>query len=240
MKKHNNFNQSDTGINIELGTHLDLSLCEMFFNRDFKKLEDEDKFLYTCENQLKSEIDYDILPESIPEIKKYLEKVEELTDINDTDILTEFENCYFESDFDRYETCLEYNIKSKREQYEEIDIFGYNQGDSNTVLINIEEYKELTGIEKINLKNLKEEFENIFYDIPQSVRVTVNEIDFESPSMNCWYKNYDKTIFIKEILEEFTGLDQALLKSELEKILPDELEVTWLRNGLLRRINEKA
>jgi hypothetical protein len=119
------------------------------------------------------------------------------------------------------EELTKYNI-SYTKNYTLLSFNGYSQGDYCTVFINTKEFNDTTGA-IFDPEVYKKILYNYIYDVPLSCYVNINDTEFYSVKFDGSYNiQYDKYIFITELLENFKGLDQDKLRKELENILPVE------------------
>jgi len=108
------------------------------------------------------------------------------------------------------------------EDYTQIHIRGYSQGDNATVLVDMKQLAEVWG-KTPTYDELEKLFTQMFYDSPLYVRAEINEREVYS-KFDGNYDEYNKNEFIAEIMEELKNseLDLKVLKEELEKIVPSE------------------
>ncbi len=109
------------------------------------------------------------------------------------------------------------------EEFTQIHIKGYNQGDNDTVLVDMKQLEEVWG-RMPSYDELEKLFTQMFYDSPLYVRAEINEREVYS-KFDGTYDEYNKDEFIAEIMKELSDskLDLKVLKEELEKIVPSEV-----------------
>ena len=134
---------------------------------------------------------------------------------------------YFEEQLDKL------GVKYKK-KFEVISVRGYSQGDYGEVLVLIDELRSMWGTnESISneelLRDIQKESEHYFYDAPMCVRVVVNGQDYYSEKFDGMYEIWGELQYSKEeVIDEFVQMidieDKALLKEELDKVIPEKLE----------------
>jgi len=230
----NNFNQSSTGINIDCNAGYDQDMSQFNFDENIARSEKfKDYFVYiNCGNMGSKNIDLDDLYKfdetRLNQVKFYKFLMNELgnfysdlKELDIKDILVDMMYSYTLEELDRLISCsgIEYE-----KLYEIVSVTGYSQGDQADIIILTEVLKEVWGCEEINLDDLKTEISHYFYDSPMIVRCDINNEEFISEKFDGSYQEYDKNEFIEEILNNFKELNQDLLRSELEGVLPKSLE----------------
>lgn len=222
----NNFNQSSTGINIEVSIFYDGIMSQINFDENIErvKINTYEHFVYIDYGNLSSDIDLDDL------ITYDIEKVD-MTLYNeimggDFD-LYEWEN-YILPNYDLEELCEKLDLLKLpyKKHYHIITVTGYSQGDIEEVIILTDKLKELWGTETINLPNLKEEITHYFYDSPISAWVYINNEEYVIEEINgCYDIDYSKEEVINYLMSATPdAMNKDVLLSELEEIIPDEVE----------------
>ena len=227
----NNFNESSTGINIEGAFFYDTDLSQIWFDENFERLI-KDEFIYNPCGQIDTTISFTV--------KAYKQDlVEYLNDIvGDFDWIEEsrsdlMDEVIHQNDID----LLNYNeVKGTLEDYnielipnteiKHIVTKGYSQGDYAKVFYLPERLKELYG-NNINESELQKEIDHLFWDAPIYGKLKVNGTDF-------YYESdpyeWEREKFIGEVIEYFNKIketepiDIELLKHELERVIPQEID----------------
>jgi len=215
----------------DINIRFDAFLSQASFDDNIVRL-DDGTYLYMDEGNLSKEIDNSILPRQkgklvdcihseFPDSYDYKTLLEQ-----NQDTLAEWlQNLFYDTE-DFLKTCAKYDIKTARDNYVEINITGYSQGDSATVLINKAEALEVWGGEDINEESLRDLFINYFYDSILVVRLNVLGTEYISEQFDFQYQNgdndYDKDKLIEELVEYFKTevSDIEFFKEQLEELLP--------------------
>ena len=222
----------------DISVYLDAWASQINFDENFVEVEGEDNtYLYVEYGNLSKDIDYSILPRQKGKVINAI-LTEEITDWTRAELVAmDIETVYehFTSSYnvaDLIEICNEYDIKTERDNYLEIEVVGYSQGDRATVLINKAEALKVWGSKDIDEVALKEELTNYFYNSPSSVRITILGSEYISERFDGVYQsyqgkdNYNKDEFITELKEYFKDEieDLDFFEEQLEEYLPYELE----------------
>ena len=223
----NNFDTNSKGLNIDLTIMREEFQGTMRFDENFKRIDDDDNYLYIDFENLKEDFTVTIDEEDIEKVRSIvIDKGLNYYYDNDTDLeIDEYIDCIERSfsDIELYEFCTANNI-SIEEDYETMTIHGYSQGDRATILINTKEFKTVMGNDFDALKH-QEIFTNYFYDQPIDCRLTVNDNEYIVELKN-EYEYYDSEV-IEEIVtwccNNIEVEDKELLKTEIENLLPSDL-----------------
>lgn len=229
----------------DISVYLDGDMNRNDFNENIVEVKGEDyTHLYIDNGNLSNEVCYDILPRQKGKVINLLLE-EELTDYTakelsamPTDTVYEhLTSCYSvysgSEDIDTFlELCSTHNIKTERDNYLEIEVIGYSQGDRATVLVNKVEALKVWGSEDIDESDLKDTLTNYFYDTPSCVRIMILGTEYISERFDGRYQNfqdkdnYDKDEFIEELKEYFKDEieDLEFFEEQLEDYLPSELQ----------------
>jgi hypothetical protein len=240
----NNFNMSNTGLNVEVNIGYDQFMSQINFdeNIDLIDIKNNEYFIYSYYGNIDTNIDlndlfeFDLMDISLKAICTFNN-----LDINNCDeddrisLIEEFEN-YQLSNLSLEEIEIAFNdleIEYKK-LYDVVSISGYNQRDNEDVIILTDQLKKVWGVDNINMEQLKTQLEHYFYDAPVIVWVTINDHDLYL-SLNGEYLEwneleYNKEDVIDEIIDQaigeevITANDVELLRDELVKLLPVDIE----------------
>jgi hypothetical protein len=215
----------------DINIHFDSFFSQINFDNNFVSLKDG-TYLYIDEGNLSKEIDNSILPKQkgklldciFSEFPDSYDKKTLLAQNQDT--LAEWLQNLFYDNEDFLETCSNYDIKTAKDNYIEINIRGYSQGDSAIVLVNKVEALDVWGGKDINEESLKTLFTNYFYDSVLLVRLNILGTEYISEQFDFQYQNgdndYDKDELIKELITYFQTevSDINFFKEQLEELLP--------------------
>ena len=229
--------------NENIDCFLDGTQSQWNFDENIKEVKGEDyTYLYIDNGNLSDTVDYGILPRQKGKVINALIE-NDLTDYTrqelkemETETVYEHLTSYYgvysldKIDSNYIDLCAEYGIKTERDNYLEIEVIGYSQGDRATVLVNKNEALKVWGSKEINESELKVELEHYFYDAPANVRVTILGTEFIS-KFDGYYQeyqsknNYDKDEFIAELVDFFKDEVENLdfFVEQLEDLLPYEL-----------------
>ena len=243
MTTKNNFNCSDSGINISVTVEYDFDLAQYLFDESLTRI-GENKYLYTDNGNLSSGLKA-LKPQPRQKgklIKLLLTEWEddftraEISKLDQDDLVYLIEDwAYDESE--REGLYNDYNIEIEN-PYCEIVSRGYNQGDYAKVLIHVTEFENVTGA-KFDENQIKEIIHNILWDSPQYVQATINGEEYISEKYHGFYANwlygdgsakYDQDVFLAELLEQTKNddtIDPEVLRAELEEILPVEVSYPY-------------
>lgn len=233
----NNYNQSNTGLNIELNIFYDTFMSQCNCNDNFVKLRG-DTWQYVDYGNIEKLDNDDLITISKEEPKKLFKYYKDkygytpyqnynysCMDDALSDIISDILN---EDLKEVIYTLDQYNIPYI-ENYEHGILRGYSQGDAIEVIIP-HKLMDIWGLSKEDflkqLPELKEELHKYVYDAPIYGSLTINDREFYIHDYIDSYDVYDRDIIIEAVLkEEFNGgIDKLLLKEELESIFPYELE----------------
>lgn len=240
---NNNFDCSSSGVNIECSVFLDDFMSRMNFEENFEILVHSSwgvnsVSIYKDYGNLSDEycIDNDLVIDetklSRVKMLKHLVSIGEYySDFKDCETVFEMLGDLIQNDNikDYIEVLDDAGIEYSR-NYITMTTTGYSQGDFAEILVNVNEFEDVHCV-NFNKDKHQQYFDNLFWDAPMSVRVTIDGEDFISEKFDGQYRNwidgkyfdYDKDEFIAEILENFEDVDSDLLKSELDEILPSEV-----------------
>jgi hypothetical protein len=222
----NNFDTNSKGLNIDLTIMRDEFQAQMRFDENFKRIDDNDNYLYIDFENLSSDFIVTINEEHNEKLKKVVID----NDLNYNFDSDELENYQFieciESNFENvelYNFCLKNDIAIE-ERYEIVTVTGYSQGDNATVLINTIEFKTVMGNDFDSTIH-GAIFTNYFYNQPIDCRLTVNDNEYIVELKN-EYEYYDSEVqdeIITWCCNNIEVEDKDLLKSELKNLLPSDL-----------------
>jgi len=238
----NNYNQSSTGLNIDLNLSYDIFGSQTNFNENIVRSNNfKDFFVYVDYDNLSYKLGYDPKKIDIDDLYKFDETrvnkikfmkhiINELgyiySDIKDLSIRDMCnDHLEFNDINDLYCLILSSDIKYKK-LYDVINITGYSQGDQASIIVLSDIFCKAWGCDTIDLDSLTEEIKHYFYDSPIIARITINDEEYYNEELDGMYLYYDedqKEIFINEVIKYYNNLDPILLRSELEKIVPNEL-----------------
>lgn len=230
----NNYDQSSAGVSIDLTVRYDNEQSQWNFNDTFTNIVGDTWWFKSWEGIPAPTCFDDLFTIKVSELQVSLS------------ILSE-QHCYnndlTEEDFDKYEAWDEvlgnYSFPSDLSDFvdmldnydiEHTKLFelttssGYSQGDYVEVFIpnNI---RDIYGIPNdiALVDNLQEDIDHLLWDSPLSVRITINNEEYYSDKFDGQYIEFNKDIFINEVLTAFDGeVDMDILKSELLDLVPDE------------------
>lgn len=221
--------------------YLSNAVAQWNFDDNFVRVEGEnDVFIYVDYGNLSKEVSYDILPRQKMKVIEALLSAEltdltrkELQELDTERVYDELTGSfYYDGKMELYEFCREHEIKTERENYTEIELVGYSQGDRVTILVNEKEYKEVLWAE-FDDEKMKEHLHHLFWDTPQNVAFEFKGEEYESEQYHGYYPswkndehNYNKKGFINELVEVYKNdvTDLDFFKEQLEELLPCELE----------------
>lgn len=226
----NNFNESSTGINIEGTFFYDIDLSQREFDENFELLS-ESNFIYNPYGQIDTRVSFTVKA-SKQTLVEYLNEVEGDFDWikeSKSDLLDEVIN---QNDID----LLNYNeVKATLEDYnielipnteiKSIVTKGYSQGDYAEVFYLPERLKELWGND-VNESEFQKEIDHLFWDAPIYGNVNINDTEFDY-ELDPY--EWEREKFIGEVIEYFNKIketepiDIELLKHELERVIPQEI-----------------
>jgi len=240
--KDNNFNVSNSGINITTTIGYDTDLSQIYFDENIVRSENFDDFwIYTNYGNLdcklgydSKKIDYEDLyscnesQENLEKLCKFLENefgadYNNILNYSINDLLGEFS---YGMDLNEYDYFLECTGIYFKKHYKIISVSGYGQGDFADVIILTDVLKDIWGVNEIDINLLRVQISNYFYDSPAIVRVYINDIEYIDTLDGLYieYGEYDKYDLIARILNEFKDLDKIILMDELDEIIPNELD----------------
>ena len=232
----NNYNCNNKGINIELFVHYDNEQSLWNFNDNFKNIKDDVYWYSTwdgipvpdCFNDLYDitepdrETSYEIL---IDELHYDSDSISDC-EFNKSTAWDEVFNDYsFPLDLDDFNNMLESYGVTYDKLYETVYSRGYSQGDYVEVLVPTQIRKNYGLKDDVDLaEHVQEDVDHFLWDSPLFCRITINDEEYYSETFDGMYTEFDKNIFIDEILEDYKddGLDMELLKEELVSLVPDE------------------
>ncbi|MEA3386893.1 MAG: hypothetical protein U9Q66_00420, partial [Patescibacteria group bacterium] len=241
----NNFNYSDSGINIDFGLRYDIDLSQIYFNDSFEQIEKSNSYLYTDYGNLSNEWvksesfkvennkrNIIVLKRLIIIVSDYHFTLSDLTN-NDTNSLVDIVCDELDLEVDEIVGFLnDYNIDYKS-NYEIMTTRGYSQGDYNQIVINTKEFKEAVGVD-FDSNTYQKIFDNLFWNSPISGTIIINDIELcEELFFDDYYEFFDddsKNRIISKILDiakndsRFELIDLKVLRSELENTIPSSLE----------------
>lgn len=228
----------------DISIYLDGFMSQHNFDENIVEVKGEDyTYLYIDNGNLSNDVCYDILPRQKGKVINLI-LTEELTDWTATElskmttdeVYEHFTSCYSvysgSDDIESFlELCSNHNIKTERDNYLEIEVVGYSQGERATVLVNKVEALKVWGSEYIDESSLKDELTNYFYDCPSNVRLMILGTEYISERFDGLYQNYqgkdnyDKDELILELVEYFKDEveDIEFFEEQLEDYLPSEL-----------------
>jgi hypothetical protein len=237
----NNYDKSSSGINIDLVACYVGDAARGNWGENFAELEGLG-YWYTAYNQVPVPTELrdfiTIKPQSIGQL------IEDLNGIGDS----WYENEDFEDlDSAISEVFLSYShlgdlqdlIKilvtsgiPYTKRYIKIVTKGCSQGDIHDVYYNPTKLRELWGTPiSYSDESLLESgyVDNLFWDYPMFVRITINDEEFYSEKFDGQYEQWNKLgwckeTFIEECLTHYTELNKKVLKEQLGIVVPDELE----------------
>lgn len=211
----NNYDQSSTGINIEVGACYDTGLSRTYFE---DSISNYNHSLYT----------YEINPESIRDFIEIDSKAnhEELADLANE--LNEW--CYYDeySDEDLRELILDAGPELIMNRYwheqlgstlhlkPEFTLYrtrGYCQGDIETVLYKGDSMSA----------SIQNSIDHLFWDAPVRAFVSINEELYEYWDYDLPEYEWKRDEFIEKILSQYKGEKSDYVHQQLEKMLPEEL-----------------
>ena len=223
----NNFDQSSSGVNLELACFFDTCIAQMDFNENFERVErvapdgfygdvyfftnfgsdvfienDQRNYKIDCDSKTMIRYMFDYVGGDMREFLLECE-INSKDDVNV--LLGQFESyLYYESEYlaflDRYFE-LDFVVYQTR---------GYSQGDAATILIDRKTYNE----------NLTQLIDNLVWDAPIYARLFIDGDDFYLDE-NVNRYDYDKDVMINDFKTSYQGEHKALIVEFLESKLPN-------------------
>jgi len=185
MTYKNNYNSNKHGHDIEISLLYDVDISQDLWDESFKSIDGEktkyghgNVYVYVGNSTAKPRCEIDELFKIIGADKDIEKACEEYPWCDWFNVTEVFEYCNahlnkLESIDAMNEELKEFNLSIEPiGQWQIIEIRGYNQGDYNEVLVDIDAI-ETTGT-KFNYLEFKKEFEHIFYDSIINGVITVN------------------------------------------------------------------
>ena len=228
----NNFNMSSTGINIETNIGYDEIMGQINFDENINRVDVNgvEYFVYSDYGNIDTDI-------SIDDLIKY--DLESNTLLNDLKVYHNKEDIKkedYQEYFDMLEDDLSYmDLEEIQEvlydmsvpyttHYKIVNITGYSQGDYASVIILTDKLKEVWGVAKLNIVDVKQNITNYFYDTPLRAVVTVNNEDYFIEGYDGYYQfDYSKEEVIKALIHDTPNtINKTILRAELEKVIPTE------------------
>jgi len=232
MKK-NNFDKSSSGVNIELFLNYNIDLSQINFDDNFKLIEDSFLFYKDFGNmKLNENLDYYFNINNTIKNKKKL-----LTILNYNNYFD-----YYHLDYDvnnllceiiRYigislknmedlDNLLVKNYVKFSTNFEYTEITGYSQSDFCKILVDTKQFKEVVGVD-FDSKVYRHIFKNYCYDSPLSCCAIINNKEYYPETLDGQYIEFDKEIFIDDIIKQVKNIDVELLTKGLEKLVPEKI-----------------
>ena len=203
------------------------------FKENFTKVENEsDTWLYIDNGNLSNEVSYEIKPrqkgkviEAILTSKKTEWTKSELVGMETETVYEHYKNAFYWELGDFIENAEKNGIKLEREDYVEYELSGYSQGDAVVCIVNRSEAFKVWG-NTVEKGTSQESLHQLFFDSPQTVRITILGTEYISDQFDSYYDNYDKDEFIAELVDFFKDEVENLefFEEQLEDLLPYELD----------------
>ena len=230
----NNFDQSSSGINIELFLGYDIDLAGINFEDNFELIDSKFIFYKDYGNmELNENLDYYFNVEDTKENRKGLLKA-----LHSLEYFTGFKlECYttyylFQQllicsyavlkNLNEIKNLLSTNNVKFSTNFECVEITGYNQRDYNTILVDKKQFKAVNGVD-FDSKVYRRRFKHYCYDSPLSCRAVINNKEYYPETLDGQYVEFDKEIFITDIIKQVKNIDIELLTKELEDLVPEEV-----------------
>ena len=243
----NNYNQSDTGLSIEVSVVYDNEQSQYNFNENFTNIVG-DTWWYGTWDGIPTPTDFtdlftlgdisfklaeEILHEYNSDLSEYFDNTE--------DIVTELigNHSFPDNLADFVEMLEDYDVPHTK-LFERTISQGYSQGDEVEVFLPLtirDSYGLADGIDLV--QHCQQDIDSFLWDSPLIARCTINDEEFYSDTYDGQYLIYhypvaertkynhlewNKDTFIQEVLTNFPEVNQVLLKSELVGLVPDEPE----------------
>lgn len=197
----NNFNQSNTGTNIEFFGCYDNNLSYIYFKENFERLKDDLYFCIDCGNVQ--------TPQTVGDVFKIARNVRKSDLLNvagwDSDTKQDIIDEILNSDLKDYEDFKQ--VLTLKPKYEIKETRGYSQGNFATVILNKEySYSDNT-------------LDHLFWDSPVYARFTINDQEYNYDEYDLDSYDWQRDEFLKAV-SEASGVDVATL----EKIALDQLD----------------
>lgn len=227
----NNFDQSSSGVNLELSCFFDIDASQRDFQESFERVERDtpkgfygDVYFFTnygddvfIENDARN---YKIECDSKTMIKR-------MHDFVGGDLREFMRECEINSKDDvnvllgQFESYVGYESEylDFLDQYFDLDFIiyqtrGYSQGDAVTVLIDKKTYNE----------RLESHIDHLFWDAPIYARLTINDDEDVYLDENIDRYDYDKDVMICEFEKSYNGEYKSVIIEFLESELPESPE----------------
>lgn len=229
----NNFDQSSTGVNLELSCIYDTYMSRIDFDDNFTR--EDDQLLYTdfgqCGKNFEKNYTQDI---TVKDYFKLICKELYFNDVKDcfSDLHYSYgklKECSIQdlNDFvwDMYQCNNSYDEFMEENFTPEFDVListGYCQGDYQEVIIPMD-YWKVHGIERTEkrLKDLSDHIDNLLWDCPVCCRL---EIDGEEYFLDEYLDNiydYDKNLIVEKFKKDLQHDKKDLIIDWLADNLPD-------------------
>jgi len=234
VMKKNNFNQSSSGVNIELFLGYDIELSQINFDDNFEPIKDSFIFYKDFGNmKLNENLDYYFNIGNTKQNRKGLLRIlnnldyfsyYKLDAFNVENLIKEIIYGYELHQLEELDNLLIENHIKFTTNFECIEISGYSQNAYNTVLVDKKQFKEVNGIDfDFDSRVYRRRFKNYCYDSPLSCRAIINNKEYCSETLDEQYIEFDKEIFITDIIKQVKNIDVELLTKELNKLVPEDL-----------------
>lgn len=218
MKTLNNYDTSSTGVNIECTAYYDTHMSQIDFRENFTLLKGyktrfsgDDVYFYTDNGNIsdKGMTEY-VIKGKVSDMKKLGEGVyvniyrKEYKTLGDykSDLVSEL---FAEYGFrEAQEIASKHNVTiSHKNDIRVISVRGYSQGDYAEIWVDFTECKRAWGNDA-NEDELRELFENLFYDAPIYATATVDEKEYyywDMPELKSKY-HWDRDAWIAYVKKE--------------------------------------
>jgi len=228
----NNFDQSSSGINIELFLGYDIYSAQINFEDNFEPIKDNFIFYKDYGNMELNEnlVSYFNIEDTKQNRKGLLKALHsldyfsyyKLDAFNVENLINEIVYGYALYQLEEIEDLLIENNVKFTTNFEYIEISGHNQRDYHTILVDKKQFKAINGID-FDSKVYSPIFKNYCYDSPLNCHAIINNKDYYSETFDWQYIHFDKEIFIMDIIKQVKNIDIELLTKELEDLVPEEI-----------------